>query len=473
MAPPDLATSTTRAGGATSTAPTLRTTKRTEVPRTLAEPVPQPLGLLDQLGLWGNLGVSLLGFTGAIWVLQPGGAGTAVLSVEAALTAIVVGTVLGTLAVAAAGVPGAATGSPAMVLLRGLLGARLSYIPTLLNVLQCVGWGTFELVTISTAAHLLAPGVPEWTFVLVGGAITTGLTMRPLGFVRVLRRYVTGTVAVVLLYLFVELVRHPLPAFAAGTWHGFWAATDTTVAVAISFAPLAADYTRHSRSPRTAFVGSLTGYTITQVACYVIGLVTLVTVAKSPTDIYAAFIAVPLGSVAFAFLALREIDQAFADVYSTAVSLQNLRPLTDRRILAALIGALSTGLALWFDIGDYQDFLLLIGSVFVPMFGVFVVDYFVVSRGHWDLSPTSPARWWMLVPWSAGFLVYQFINPGEISWWVRVWTDIDNAMGVHPASWMSASLCSFTVSGVATLAVNPGRKFACTAAQLLSRDATR
>ena len=49
--------------------------RRSEVAATLAEPVPQSLGTLDQLGLWGNLGVSLLGFTGAIFVLQPGGSG--------------------------------------------------------------------------------------------------------------------------------------------------------------------------------------------------------------------------------------------------------------------------------------------------------------------------------------------------------------------------------------------------------------
>ena len=45
--------------------------RHAEAPRTLAEPVPQPLTLLDQFGLWGNLGVSLLGFTGALFVLQP------------------------------------------------------------------------------------------------------------------------------------------------------------------------------------------------------------------------------------------------------------------------------------------------------------------------------------------------------------------------------------------------------------------
>ncbi len=129
--------------------------------RTLAEPVPQSLGLLDQFGLWGNLGVSLLGFTGAIFVLQPGGAGTPELSLAAALTAIVAGTLFGTLVLALSGIPGAQTGAPAMVLLRGLFGARVSYLPTVLNVLQLFGWGIFELVTIATAAHTVAPALPQ------------------------------------------------------------------------------------------------------------------------------------------------------------------------------------------------------------------------------------------------------------------------------------------------------------------------
>src|SRR6202040_3732398 len=90
--------------------------RHSEVAHTLAEPVPQALSLADQLGLWGNLGVSLLGFTGAVFVLQPGGTGTPELSLVAALTSIVTGTVLGALAVALAGLPGARTGAPAMVL---------------------------------------------------------------------------------------------------------------------------------------------------------------------------------------------------------------------------------------------------------------------------------------------------------------------------------------------------------------------
>ncbi len=421
--------------------------------RTLAEPVPQALSLVDQLGLWGNLGVSLLGFTGAIFVLQPGGSGTPELSLAAGLTAIAAGTVLGTLPVALAGLPGARTGAPAMVLLRGLFGAKLSYLPTALNILQCLGWGVFELVTIATAAHTVAPALPRWGYILLAGVATALLTVRPLGAIRVLRRYVTSAVVVVLGYLFIQLARRPLPPLTHGTWSGFWVATDTVVAAAISFAPMAADYTRHSRSGAAAFNGVFLGYGFTQVLCYVIGLFALVTVARDPNDIYGAFIALPAGAIAFGILALRELDQSFANVYSTAASTQNLRPLWDRRVLAITISALTTAGALLLNINDYENFLILLGSVFVPMSAVFIADFFILAKGHWDVSATARTRWLMALPWAAGFVTYQFINPGYVSWWASAWTSAAHAVGFTPASWMSASICSFAVAAVATLLV--------------------
>ena len=438
----------------TSTFVTVPGDRRSEVAHTLAEPVPQALSLLDQFGLWGNLGVSLLGFTGAIFVLQPGGAGTPELSLAAALTAIVVGTLLGTVPLALAGLPGAQTGAPAMVLLRGLFGARLSYLPTVLNILQCLGWGVFELVTIATAAHTVAPALPKWGYVLIAG-LATGVADDPAarrhpGAAQVRDQRGAHRPG----YLLVQLLRHPLPAFSHGTWSGYWAATDTVVAVAVSFAPLVADYTRHSRSPRAAFAGTLAGYSVTQVLCYVIGLLALVTVAHhNPSDIYGAFIALPVGSLGFAILAARELDQSFANVYSTAVSTQNLRPLWDRRVLAGTIAALTTAGALWLNIADYENFLDLIGSVFVPMSAVLIADYFVVSRRRWDLSAAARSRWLMLLPWAAGFVTYQLINPGYVSWWVSAWTSVGRAIGFTPASWMSASILSFAVAAVITLLV--------------------
>jgi NCS1 family nucleobase:cation symporter-1 len=57
----------------------------------------------------------------------------------------------------------------------------------------------------------------------------------------------------------------------------------------------------------------------------------------------------------------------------------------------------------------------------------------------------------MLVPWLIGFVTYQLINPGYISWWVLAWQRIDRLVGFRAASWMSASICSFVIAAAATL----------------------
>jgi nucleobase:cation symporter-1, NCS1 family len=433
------------------------TTDRAEAAHTLVEPAPRALRLIDQLGLWGNLGVSLLGFTGAIFVLVP--VAEPGMSLGAAITALLIGTVLGSLGVAAAAVPGARTGAPSMVLLRGLFGTKPSYLPTVLNILQLLGWTTFELVTIGTAMHQIASAIPRWAYILAAGAITTLLALRPLGWIRVLRRYVTVAVLVALVYLFVQLLRHPLPALGSGSWNGFWIAVDTVIGVAVSWVPLASDYSRHAHSPREAFTGAFVGYSVTQIACYALGLVALVTVAHhDPDQIFGSFMAIPLGTLAFAVLAIRELDQSFADTYSTAVSIQNFRMRWDRRALALAVGTVATVCALALDIYDYENFLLLIGSVFVPLLGVLVVDYFLISRGRWNLADSARPRWVMLLPWVLGFGAYQLVNPGYISWWQDGWQHVQSWLHFTPQTWMSASLTSFVVAAVATGLIRPARR---------------
>ena len=59
----------------------------------------------------------------------------------------------------------------------------------------------------------------------------------------------------------------------------------------------------------------------------------------------------------------------------------------------------------------------------------------------------------MLLPWAVGFVVYQLINPGYVSWWASAWSSFGRAIGFTPASWMSASILSFCAAGLVTLLV--------------------
>jgi putative hydroxymethylpyrimidine transporter CytX len=422
-----------------------------EVPYTLEEPAPKVLSFWDQGAFWANLGVSLFAFSGAYTVLAPDDNGAPQLAISAGIVAMIVGTVLGGLMLGLAAVPGARTGQPAMVLLRGLFGARLSYVPTVLNIAQLVGWGTFELVVIADAARALYDGVPRWAYVVAAGLLTTGLTIWPLGSVRMLRRYVTVAVGIALVYFYVQLLREPLPDLTDGSWSRFWMGTDAALAVSISWVPLAADYTRHARSARGAFGAAAIGYSVTQIVAYILGLLALALVAADSSKVFQPFLHVTLGAVFFGVFVLRESDQSFANVYSTAVSIQNLRPRTDRRVLSVTLGVLITVLALRLNIGNYADFLTLIGSVFVPMLGVLAVDFFLLRRDRdWDVSRSAPSRWGMIVAWLFGFATYQLINPGTVGRWRDLWIGVRDWLHLAPPAWVSASLASFVVAGLVT-----------------------
>ena len=413
-----------------------------EAPTTLLEAPPQTLGLLDQLGFWGNLGVSLLGFAGALSILTPYGSGP--LSLPAAITAIVVGSLIGGAMLGPSLVLGQRTGAPAMVLMRGLLGARASFLPTVLNIAQCLGWAVFELVVIASGLQTLAK-VPHWAAVLLAGVVTTGLTIRPLGAIRLLRKYVSVLVVVALAVLIVGLLRHPA-AQVAGSWSGFWLAVDAAVALTISFVPLGADYSRHARSGRSAFAGGFAGYGVTQILCLLIGVLALSEVQQDPNRIFHLFISLPLGAAAFAVLVLRETDQSFANVYSTALSIQNMAPRWDRRILTVGIGTLTVVAALTIDITAYTNFLYLIGAVFIPLTGALIACWLRLRGAGWNTSSSAPLRPAMLAAWAAGFVVYQLVNPGTIPHWSDFWTGLGTRLHTLGHPWLSASLAAFAVA---------------------------
>ncbi|MFD0329737.1 cytosine permease [Streptacidiphilus monticola] len=186
-----------------------------EAPLVLDTQPPRTLGFRDQAAFWTNLGISLIGFQSAATVLVT--ASGKDLSLAASVTAIVLGTVIGTLMLGVAALIGAKTGAPAMAILRGLFGTRLSYVPTVLNIVQCVGWGVYELTVIALGAESLFDGGPHWLYVLLAGVVTTALTIRPLGAIALLRRYVAVAVALAMLWFTVELARRGVHDPAPGT----------------------------------------------------------------------------------------------------------------------------------------------------------------------------------------------------------------------------------------------------------------
>jgi nucleobase:cation symporter-1, NCS1 family len=414
-----------------------------EAPLTLTTEPPRPLRFSDQLALWANLGISLFGpLTGALIATTAG-------SVGLAIAAIVIGCGLGAILLGSSAVIGAATGAPAMVSLRGLVGRRGSVLPTLLNIAQNVGWATMEIIVISTAAVAVLGQYWRWPFVILAGAAATVMAVRPLGSVRLLRKVMVWLVLAASVYLFVQVLLQPRQSIPQESVLGFWPAVDLAVAGVVSFAPLAADYSRHSQTRKAAFWGASLGYGLAAVAYYALGVFAVVNLGAS--DVITALVTLPAGAIAIAILLVDEVDEAFANVYSTTMSVHNILPQVDRRIIAVIIGVTATLLAGLLDLGQYQSFLFLIGSVFVPLYAVAAVDFFVVSRQRWDVSASSRLRVAPVIAWACGFTAYQLVYPGTVPGWADFWTWVGGSIGFVTPGWLGSSVAAIVVGGLVML----------------------
>ena len=109
------------------------------------------------------------------------------------------------------------------------------------------------------------------------------------------------------------------------------------IAVTVSWAPLVADYTRFSRDRRSAFYGVGLGYLLPTLFQFGFGSVLVLSRGVDPNHPELILTAIAGGGIAAALallaLTVDETDEAFANVYSTAVSMQNLFTRVPQRVL--------------------------------------------------------------------------------------------------------------------------------------------
>jgi putative hydroxymethylpyrimidine transporter CytX len=439
-----------------------------EAPQWGIEPVPERLrvlGLGDTLLLWSNLAVSLL-------VIVAGALLVPALSLKEALLAILVASVAGCVLLGAAAAVGTDARVPAMVLMRAPLGQRGSYLATALNVVQCVGWAVYELIIIASACAALSDRVfgfrAQWLWTLAFGGVAVLLALLgPIGFVRrYVRKFAIWFVLASLAYLTWWAVdKSDLSAFwnadGKGGFPTFWQGVDLTLASVISWTPLAADYTRFTRTKRSSFCGASIGYFVPVVWLYSLGiLLFLARDISDPAQLPAAVVAGGVVSVlALLAVTVDESDEAFANVYSTAVSLQNVVPRVPQRLLIVTSAALATIGALVLDLSDFATFLFLLGSFFVPLLGVLLADWLVEGM-HYTREKVfdGPAvRPEMILAWLVGFGLYQWLSPQGPTWWTDVMGHTDPAPIDFTAS-LPSFAASFLLAALAALTIRNRRQ---------------
>jgi len=414
---------------------------------------------LDAGVLWASLGLSLLGLVLASSLVPALGFGRAVL-------AATVGSAVGAALLGLLAVPGAQTGEPAMVLLRRVLGGRGSVVPTVANVVQNIGFAAFELFVIAAAARLLSErllgGQSRVGWVVGVGLLATLLA--GLGPLTVVRRYLKTVVLWAVLATSVVLTGYVVtrPGVAAvlrapGTGPTTVAGgIDVALALAVSWVPLAADYSRFGARPVATGVGTGAGYFVAQTWYFVLGMLLLLTAGAAATgDVPAAVAAAPAGLLLLAVLVLAETDKVFANIYSTAVSVQNLLPRLPGRALTVGVGLAATALAAAVaDLTTFSSFVLVVGSVFVPLTAVFLARWFLLGHRSAPAGVAVDA----VVVWVLGVLLYNAISPGTWAPWRSVVTGLIGTPLGDRWTWLGASGPTLVVTTLVMTAVGWPRR---------------
>ena len=334
-------------------------------------------GWREHAALWLSLGVGLL-------VMQIGAYLVPALGTQSALLVIVVGSVLGAGLLAWVAKIGCDSGLSSAGLMHATYGSSFARLPVLLNMVQLIGWTTFELVvmrdgTVAMARQSGGFSASLWpllTTLLWGAVLLALLSGSMVKLVRkFIGRYGLPLVIASLLWLTWQFLSKAnaqgLDALWQRTGDGSMStlsALDLVIAMPVSWLPLVADFARHGRNGNSALRGTWFGYAVANTWCYALGL--LVALTTPSTDLVAALLLAQGGLLALGLILIDEIDNAYGDLYSGSVAGHSLKPGWSVRRWGMLLAVLATGLALVLPMHSLEPFLLMLSSVFIPLYGV-------------------------------------------------------------------------------------------------------
>ncbi len=385
---------------------------------TPVDPRERTWGGFDFFILWAGAGISLA----EIWaggMLRPMG-------FIIGLAAILLGHLIGNTALALGGMFGSENGIPTMVALRPSFGIRGSYLASILNIIQLIGWTAVMIWIGGNAADaLLKPTLGTYPRVwMIGiGIVTIAWSFVGETFWKWLQRISVTGLLILSLAMTIVVFRsygwHHLISTAHKSGMPIPLGVDLVIAMPISWLPLVADYSRFSRRNPSAFWGTWWGYFIISSWMFLVGLAAAIATKSNTPDAMVIHLMASSGWMIPALLIVlfSTFTTTFLDIYSTAVSAQNLFPSLGEKRGIVTAGILGILISLMFSATQYENFLLLIGSFFCPMFGVALVDFFYHRKRKFridELDHREGKYWYQrgfhitaILAWIIGAVLYQ------------------------------------------------------------------
>jgi putative hydroxymethylpyrimidine transporter CytX len=327
--------------------------------------------------LWFSLGVGLL-------VIQIGAYLVPAMGTQDALLAILLGSLLGSGLVAWVAKLGCDTGLSSAGLMHQVYGSGFAKLPIVLNVIQLVGWTSFELVIMREGTLAMGEQHMGWSgnylvmaTVFWGSILTFLMASSMLGLVRnFVSTFGLPLVVMSLAWLTWQFLGVLQTQDVYAFWNrsgnnsmGFLSAIDLVIAMPVSWLPLVADYARHGKNSRTAMSATWLGYALANIWCYSLGVL-VVSVSSPDINLVSTLLLAQGGLLALGLILIDELDNAYGDVYSASLNSHSLFSRWSIKQWGLLIAVGCTLLAIVLPMHSLEPFLLMLSSVFIPLYGV-------------------------------------------------------------------------------------------------------
>jgi putative hydroxymethylpyrimidine transporter CytX len=328
---------------------------------------------------------------------------------ERGIWAIFLGHLAGTLLLVLAGLIGFREKTPAIASTRISFGKKGSYLISVINIVQLVGWTAIMIIEGGAAMNTISASLfnfdqPVFMSALIGVLVGFWVFWGVKGFKMI------NTIAVALLFAltivmsWVVFSGTAVAAEAIKPKGAFGIGFELSIIMPLSWFPLISDYTSLAKTKKGALIAPFFGYFIGSCWMYMIGMAGgLLSGSADPTKI---MLAANLGLTALAIMGLSTVTTTFLDVFSAGISLINIFPKLNERFVAVIFTAVGTALALVFPMALYTNFLYLLGSVFSPLIAVLLTDYFFLKQDNRNKRFDGAATASLI----AGFVFYYLIK---------------------------------------------------------------
>lgn len=346
---------------------------------------------------------SLLWFGAAISIAEilTGGL-IAPLGFQKGIAAILAGHFIGCVLLFYIGLIGALSKTGAMESTSISFGRFGSVFFSVLNILQLIGWTAVMIISGANALDSVTESLEVWIWCLIIGVLIIIWVLFGLKNVGKLNLVAVGTLFILCMILGSTVFKGGSNASITETM-SFGLALELSIAMPVSWLPLISDYTKYADKPVQFSLISTLSYFIGSSVMYMIGLGAAIFAGTS--DTVQILVSAGLGLTAMLIVILSTVTTTFLDVYSAGESTVNIFKKLNGKHMGVAACIAGTVLAIFTPIEQYENFLYLIGSVFVPMAAVMIAEFFFNRNTEFSgkINLTNA------ILWVIGFILYRIL----------------------------------------------------------------